>query len=128
MSHLGKLFRPLPLRFRAAATASKSYISSITQPVRPNILPAAALFSKSNVVQFQRTFSSSPTAFSNGASGRPSSKFSQQLPDPERGPIQHPTFDVGGRVYVVTGGAQGLGLMMAETLAENGAHGRYNSD
>ena len=33
-------------------------------------------------------------------------------------------FDITGRVFIVTGGAQGLGLEMAEALAEAGAKGK----
>jgi hypothetical protein len=33
-------------------------------------------------------------------------------------------FDVAGKVFVVTGGAQGLGLTMAEALVEAGGTGK----
>ena len=38
----------------------------------------------------------------------------------ERGPV-HPTFDLSGRVAVITGGATGLGKAFGEALAEYGA-------
>lgn len=34
-------------------------------------------------------------------------------------------FDLAGRVYVVTGGAQGLGLSLAEALVEAGSTGMF---
>lgn len=34
-------------------------------------------------------------------------------------------FDLNGRVFIVTGGAQGLGLSLAEALAETGAKGKF---
>lgn len=32
-------------------------------------------------------------------------------------------FDLGGKVFIVTGGARGLGLSLAEALAETGGNG-----
>ena len=34
-------------------------------------------------------------------------------------------FDLGGKVFVVTGGGRGLGLTMAESLVEAGGKGTY---
>ena len=38
-------------------------------------------------------------------------------------PLCKPTFDLSGRVFVITGGTQGLGLAIARTLKEQGASG-----
>ncbi|KAK4570471.1 hypothetical protein LTR86_002551 [Recurvomyces mirabilis] len=54
---------------------------------------------------------------------RPSA-IAQRLPDPdvEHGPHRLREFELDGRVFIVTGGAQGLGLTLAEALVEAGGH------
>jgi NADP-dependent 3-hydroxy acid dehydrogenase YdfG len=36
----------------------------------------------------------------------------------------YPNFSLRGRVYVITGGARGIGLAMAEAMTEGGADGK----
>ena len=40
-------------------------------------------------------------------------------------PLSNPGFDVSGRVFVITGGTQGLGFEIAKQLKEKGAIGDY---
>jgi len=44
----------------------------------------------------------------------------QKLPDPEKTPSRFREFELDGKVFVVTGGARGLGLTLAEALVEAG--------
>ncbi|KAJ9617042.1 hypothetical protein H2200_000763 [Cladophialophora chaetospira] len=44
----------------------------------------------------------------------------EKLPNPERTPFRFREFDLEGKVFVVTGGARGLGLVLAEALIEAG--------
>jgi hypothetical protein len=57
---------------------------------------------------------------------RPSA-IAQRLADPEhpdRAPRRFGDFDLEGKTFVVTGGARGLGLTLAEVLVEAGGKGR----
>jgi hypothetical protein len=58
-----------------------------------------------------------------------SSLISRKLPDkPSRVTQQRfKEFDLRGKVFVVTGGARGLGLAMAEALVEAGGKGTWKS-
>jgi hypothetical protein len=48
-----------------------------------------------------------------------------KLPNPEKHPSRFREFDLGGKVFVVTGAARGLGLTLAEALVEAGGRGVY---
>ena len=47
----------------------------------------------------------------------------EKLPNPERTPYRFREFDLEGKVFVVTGGGRGLGLVLAEALIEAGGQG-----
>ena len=46
-----------------------------------------------------------------------------QQPQGLNPPLSNPNIDVSGRVFVITGGTQGLGLEIASILKEKGAKG-----
>jgi hypothetical protein len=56
-------------------------------------------------------------------SGAEAPSIKEKLPDPERTPFRFREFDLEGKVFVVTGGARGLGLVLAEALIEAGGQG-----
>lgn len=51
------------------------------------------------------------------------SPIKEKLPDPDRTPFRFREFDLEGKVFVVTGGGRGLGLVLAEALIEGGGKG-----
>lgn len=52
------------------------------------------------------------------------SSIAKRLPRPDAGPQKRlREFELDGRVFLVTGGARGLGLTLAEALVEAGGHG-----
>ena len=65
-----------------------------------------------------RYTSSQPPASSRG-------NVAQKLSSPTKGIL--PEFDLHGKVIIVSGGAQGLGVVQAEALLEAGATGQYPS-
>ncbi|OAL19413.1 hypothetical protein AYO22_09575 [Fonsecaea multimorphosa] len=52
--------------------------------------------------------------------GAEAPSIKEKLPDPERTPFRFREFDLEGKVFVVTGGARGLGLVLSEALIEAG--------
>lgn len=50
---------------------------------------------------------------------------SQDSDSPNKYKQRFREFDLAGKVYIVTGGAQGLGLSLAEALVEAGSSGRF---
>ncbi|KAK5169601.1 uncharacterized protein LTR77_005578 [Saxophila tyrrhenica] len=78
--------------------------------------------------RFQRTAYSTSTgkettSSSSSQSGRPSA-IAQRIPDTTtlHAPHRFREFELDGKVFVVTGGAQGLGLTLAEALVEAGGN------
>jgi len=58
------------------------------------------------------------------AYARQLSSIAKPLPRSDAGPQQRlREFELDGRVFIVTGGARGLGLTLAEALVEAGGHG-----
>jgi len=45
-----------------------------------------------------------------------------KMPDPATNPARLKEFDLAGKIFIVTGGAQGLGLTLAQALVEAGGH------
>jgi len=71
---------------------------------------------------FQKRRSSAHQTRALTASERPSIK--DKLPTPENAPARLREFDLQEKVFVVTGGARGLGLTLAEALVEAGGKGK----
>lgn len=65
-----------------------------------------------------------PPASQTETSSKRKSAISQKLPDPDQVPERLREFDLSGKVFVVTGGGQGLGLVLAEALVEAGGRGK----
>ena len=59
-------------------------------------------------------------------SGARAPSIKEKLPDPERTPFRFREFDLESKVFVVTGGAGGLGLALAEALIEAGGTGEFS--
>lgn len=138
------MFRAAVLRqtARAAITATRPRVSVVSR-VR---LPSSRPFSAS--VQLRKDdkdpdYRNATTAGEPGASGIHEGQFSRtdntveiKYPDekdlPPSTPVQGrggphllrtlPTFSMEGKTAVVTGGARGLGLVMAQALFQSGAH------
>ncbi|EME41234.1 hypothetical protein DOTSEDRAFT_134863 [Dothistroma septosporum NZE10] len=68
--------------------------------------------------------SRNPTTTTNNARKNVQSTVARKLDDPDgvEAPHRFREFELNDRVYIVTGGAQGLGLTLAEALVEAGGH------
>jgi hypothetical protein len=58
------------------------------------------------------------------AADKEAPSIKDKLPKPEKAPTRFREFDLLDKVFVVTGGARGLGLTLAEALVEAGGKGK----
>lgn len=97
----------------------------------PRSLKGSSVFTRSQFFRVQKSPSAAFVRFlSNSATKRSNgdlSAFRATYAETDAKGRRFPEFELDGRVFVVTGGARGLSLTLAEALVEAGGHGIRSS-
>lgn len=122
------------LSSRIQSIASRNYGIGAGRALRyysktPRILPPLATHPHHSRLFFYSCSSSvandpSSTKEAVAQTGAEAPPIKEKLPDPDRTPFRFREFDLEGKVFVVTGGGRGLGLVLAEALIEGGGKGQ----
>ncbi|OAG41865.1 hypothetical protein AYO21_03868 [Fonsecaea monophora] len=122
MSLISSRAHPVAFRnFTSGAGSISRYYSKSRRGLAPPACQQKCMFSQSRSAYANTNSASVPpkqAAKKTGAAQTPSIK--EKLPDPDRTPFRFREFDLEGKVFVVTGGARGLGLVLSEALIEAG--------
>ncbi|OAP64724.1 hypothetical protein AYL99_00696 [Fonsecaea erecta] len=127
MSFISSVSHPVAFRsFTSGAGSISRYYSKSRRALAPFASQRSRPFSRSRFVHAAANTSGGPSSKQAGKdAGSDTPSIKEKLPDPERTPFRFREFDLEGKVFVVTGGARGLGLVLSEALIEAGGQGQY---